>query len=221
MSGIDDALLPQLGQLRTRIFRDIDAERLRQLDKWGDQRHPDGTTSNWLTEESREVIREKVQRAARAGTTNWFDILREEVYEAGAENPGPMLRAELVQAGAVIVAWLEDLDRRDGVIPPDWSASASELGIEACRVCGCTENAPCPGGCSWAPDPQMEDLCSRCVDAALRVTVTDLENGESATRGVPTGDYLMLAVEPCHYTVAPLPDGTHIITVRGRTEGEQ
>ncbi len=28
-----------------------------------------------------------------------------------------------------------------------------------CRVCGCTDEDPCPGGCFWiAPD-----LCSRCA----------------------------------------------------------
>lgn len=36
-------------------------------------------------------------------------------------------------------------------------------GEARCRVCGCTENAPCEGGCHWMPDPQMDDLCSRCA----------------------------------------------------------
>ena len=27
-----------------------------------------------------------------------------------------------------------------------------------CRVCGCTDNKACPGGCYWVED----DLCSRC-----------------------------------------------------------
>ncbi len=29
----------------------------------------------------------------------------------------------------------------------------------ACRVCGCTDDRACPGGCYWAD----EDLCSACV----------------------------------------------------------
>jgi len=29
-----------------------------------------------------------------------------------------------------------------------------------CRVCGCTWNNPCPGGCYWVE----EDLCSQCQD---------------------------------------------------------
>jgi hypothetical protein len=34
----------------------------------------------------------------------------------------------------------------------------------ACRVCGCTDNQACPGGCWWAD----EDLCSACVGTARR-----------------------------------------------------
>ncbi|MCW3125260.1 MAG: hypothetical protein JWO03_918 [Bacteroidetes bacterium] len=29
---------------------------------------------------------------------------------------------------------------------------------QACRVCGCTQNNACPGGCWWTE----EDLCSSC-----------------------------------------------------------
>ena len=37
--------------------------------------------------------------------------------------------------------------------PPPGAAGRS------CRVCGCTDERPCPGGCSWV-EP---DLCSRCA----------------------------------------------------------
>lgn len=33
--------------------------------------------------------------------------------------------------------------------------------VPTCRVCGCTDNHACPGGCYWV-EP---DLCSRCADA--------------------------------------------------------
>lgn len=37
--------------------------------------------------------------------------------------------------------------------------------IEArCVRCGCTEDAPCAGGCSWVATAGMVDLCSACVD---------------------------------------------------------
>lgn len=33
----------------------------------------------------------------------------------------------------------------------------------ACRVCGCTDQTPCPGGCSWA----APGLCDRCAERLL------------------------------------------------------
>jgi hypothetical protein len=39
-----------------------------------------------------------------------------------------------------------------------------------CLVCGCSNAAPCPGGCVWA----AEDLCSRC----LREELAELEGSE-------------------------------------------
>lgn len=34
-------------------------------------------------------------------------------------------------------------------------------GEGVCRECGCTEDAPCPGGCIWATP--AADLCSQCA----------------------------------------------------------
>ena len=31
--------------------------------------------------------------------------------------------------------------------------------VEKCRICGCSDNNPCKGGCYW----QEPSLCSRCV----------------------------------------------------------
>jgi hypothetical protein len=52
----------------------------------------------------------------------------------------------------------------------DWWAKRRHLrpldddDVAACRICGCTENSPCPGGCWWVPDPEMlGDLCSACL----------------------------------------------------------
>jgi hypothetical protein len=39
--------------------------------------------------------------------------------------------------------------------------------VATCRVCGCTEGTPCPGGCWWVPDPAMTgDLCSACAGSS-------------------------------------------------------
>lgn len=40
-------------------------------------------------------------------------------------------------------------------------ATAIEGGVPFCRVCGCTDERACPGGCIWAES----NLCSRCARA--------------------------------------------------------
>lgn len=35
-----------------------------------------------------------------------------------------------------------------------------EMRVVKCRVCGCTDENACPGGCSWA----NRDICTSCVD---------------------------------------------------------
>lgn len=37
---------------------------------------------------------------------------------------------------------------------------AGHNGERSCRVCGCTDERACPGGCYWV-EP---DLCSRCFE---------------------------------------------------------
>lgn len=41
--------------------------------------------------------------------------------------------------------------------------------VPACRVCGCTEDAACEGGCCWVPDPAGGELCSTCAAEAWAV----------------------------------------------------
>ncbi|KOV07547.1 hypothetical protein ADK92_05535 [Streptomyces sp. XY533] len=91
---------------------DVDAERSRQLAKWGDQRHPDGTA---LTEDRDRADRARhvCESMARMGQLTWRDVLHEEVQEAFAESDPARLRAELVQVAAVCAAWISDLDRRE------------------------------------------------------------------------------------------------------------
>ncbi|MEV7154872.1 hypothetical protein AB0N77_09635 [Streptomyces misionensis] len=90
---------------------EIDAERQRQLAKWGEQHHPDGTGERRWRDAANHV-RGEVDDAARRGTTTWRDILREEVFEALAESDSAALRTELIQVAAVCAAWIHDLDTR-------------------------------------------------------------------------------------------------------------
>ena len=43
-----------------------------------------------------------------------------------------------------------------------------------CLVCGCLENAACPGGCSWVINPLNTDLCSACFGRAPAQAWEDL-----------------------------------------------
>lgn len=113
---------------------EIDAERGRQLAKWGDQRHPDGTgdaamfgmpmtaiaqTLKGINDELRPSSH-VIWTAADSGQTlgpsrpQWLPILLEEVFEAASETDPDRLRVELIQVAAVCAAWLYDLDRRPG-----------------------------------------------------------------------------------------------------------
>ncbi|MEU9220165.1 hypothetical protein AB0D47_26910 [Streptomyces sp. NPDC048376] len=92
---------------------EIDAERQRQLAKFGEQHHPDGTGRGGYMEQA-ETARTTCQMDAAItdGGPRWSLILLEEVYEALAESGPDRLRAELVQVAAVCAAWIADLDSR-------------------------------------------------------------------------------------------------------------
>jgi hypothetical protein len=90
---------------------EVDAERQRQLAKWGDQHHPDGTGGP-VHRHLADMYRKTTDANAKSGGLSWRDILLEEVHEALAEHESDALRAELVQCAAVIQAWISDIDRR-------------------------------------------------------------------------------------------------------------
>lgn len=91
---------------------EIDAERQRQLEKWGEQHHPDGTGGIRHIDQA-DRVRAKVDQAAAEGRQLWANILAEEVAEAFAESDPTALRAELIQVAAVCAAWIADIDSRN------------------------------------------------------------------------------------------------------------
>jgi hypothetical protein len=112
-----------VSHLMRAVISDVEDERRKQNAKWGDvteaDRHmPMGTEAS----EVRRIIRDdaisRTQEAAAAGTITWMDILLEEVYEARAEDGSPenwpVLRNELIQSAAVLVAMVEAGDLRAG-----------------------------------------------------------------------------------------------------------
>lgn len=110
------------------IIGEILEERRRQDAKWGEQNHPDGTgdqvkfvhgehlasdgdgriTMGTISYVSKYVT----DLAAANGKVTFADILVEEIFEALCENDPERVRAELIQSAAVIVAWVEAIDRR-------------------------------------------------------------------------------------------------------------
>lgn len=92
------------------IFADIIAEAQRAVAKHGPQSHPNGTSAEW--ERLANVSRQWCDKAAEKGELTWAHILREEFYEALAEEGDEKLRAELVQTATMAVMWILDLDNR-------------------------------------------------------------------------------------------------------------
>jgi hypothetical protein len=67
----------------------------------------------------------------------------------------------------------------------------------------------------------MGELCSRCVNAALLVTVVDLVDGETGVRSVPRGNYAVICSDPCRIGSVDhnLPARTAVITLEGVRHG--
>lgn len=95
--------------------RAILAERVRQLTRWGVQHRADDTGGATLRVEADQAKRtcQAAEKFVKGGA-GWRLVLAEEVAEAFAETDPGKLRAELIQVAAVAVAWIEDLDTRDG-----------------------------------------------------------------------------------------------------------
>jgi hypothetical protein len=94
-----------------KILGEIQAERDRQDERWGEQNHPDGTGSP-VQQDIARMCRQACQEAAARGEVTWRLISDEEHAEAMAESDPLKLRAELIQDAAVKVAWIAAIDRR-------------------------------------------------------------------------------------------------------------
>lgn len=93
----------------------IREERKRQLEKWGVQRHPDGTGSSMaglIADQWKKVCDTRHD----ADDDNWATIAAEEFFEGLAETDKTKLFEEVVQMAAVFTAWGEDLikQKREG-----------------------------------------------------------------------------------------------------------
>lgn len=98
---------------QSRILLEIAAERAAQDAIFGVQDLPDGTGITGDTERANSA-RHVCDVMLERGEGTYRDVFYEEVMEALAESDPAKLRAELVQAVAVGVKWIEAIDRREG-----------------------------------------------------------------------------------------------------------
>lgn len=107
------------------VLGELAEERQRQEAKWGEQNHPDlspevpTSTVERAAEDmclpSAHVARSRVENLAARGKLGYADIALEEfaeAIEAAALGVTAELRKELVQTAAVLVAWIQSIDRR-------------------------------------------------------------------------------------------------------------
>ena len=121
----DFRLAVKIGYASEPIFRRILDERHAQDKKWGEQNHPSvlvhprgeaprtpaaRCASHGLP--SADTAKRVVETMATAKQLTWTDIAVEELAEA-VEAPNDKVRLEeLVQLAAVVVAWIECIQRR-------------------------------------------------------------------------------------------------------------
>lgn len=96
----------------SRAVADVLDERRAQDRKWGEQNHNDGTGGAEANAAARLL---RAVCAAGTASDTWSKVLAEEVAEAFAETDPSTLRRKLVQVAAVVVAWIESIDRRPDV----------------------------------------------------------------------------------------------------------
>lgn len=95
------------------LLYEVDNELTRQVEKWGEQNHPDGTVSDEDSKILAEIAKKTCDEAADAGELTWRMILMEEIFEAFAETDPAALKRELIQVAAVAVSWAEAIERRE------------------------------------------------------------------------------------------------------------
>jgi hypothetical protein len=96
----------QLDSNHLAMMAAVRAERQRQLEKWGVQRHPHGTGSE-LAKVLQEQWKEICDANHAAGKDDWLTIAGEEFMEAASETDLRKLFEEVVQNAAEFVAWGE------------------------------------------------------------------------------------------------------------------
>jgi hypothetical protein len=120
-------LILQVMEQHHEIAHSAVLETMSQLDKWDVQSHPMGvgpsvrllqyTDVNLDLRTGAEleyIFRERCEAKAKDGSITYFDILLEEVFEAGGASTAEELEEELVQVAAVAIAMAATSKRKRG-----------------------------------------------------------------------------------------------------------
>lgn len=96
------------------ISAEVTAERLNQVERWGQQDHPSsyGESDRRSYERTANYWKQINDARVNLESLAWDGILLEEVYEALAEIDPLLRREELIQVAAVATAEVEAIDRR-------------------------------------------------------------------------------------------------------------
>ncbi len=89
----------------------VKEEMERNLARWGEQNHRDGTCPKAYYRNLTDC-RYFNQEAVKRGDLTWKLILEEEVLEAFCESDPQRLQEELIQVAAVALQWAEAIKRR-------------------------------------------------------------------------------------------------------------
>lgn len=107
-------MTPEQRRATLDVLKEVEAERIAQHLKWGEQNHPsfDPNADEAEARDMSDAARAECEEAFAQGRGTYCHILTEEFGEALAECKNEAaLRVELVQIAAVAVAWIEKIDR--------------------------------------------------------------------------------------------------------------
>lgn len=172
----------------SRVLVEIDAERSRQNERWGEQNYP-SDTGHRQDRFTAEIQRERCKAAADAGTVTWRHIICEELAEAFAEASPAYLREELVQVAAVAVAWIECLDREAARVMKQNPSGERSTQVQFCRVdlyAEVDENGYCHPGASGMTSLRIDPAAVRgpALDAFIAAQLERLVDALRSGQGL-------------------------------------
>jgi hypothetical protein len=124
--------------------------------------------------------------AARAFFDHAIGMLGQAIAKFGPEGAAPFALPVLGEAGLadMLARLAEDPEKIEAAVKALDAHPEAILLPGVCHVCGCTDDAACDGGCSWADDART--ICTKCkaegmvpdgpgTPAPIRVVVVNRE----------------------------------------------